>query len=94
MRRAHNVDANQAAIVEALRRVGATVQILSAVGGGCVDLMVGYRNKTYCLEVKQPGKAADLTEDERAWHLFWRGHAAIVTTPESALRAIGVEYQG
>jgi hypothetical protein len=50
MRRAAKVDANQTEIVQALRQIGAVVQSLAAVGNGCPDLLVGYRNRLFLLE--------------------------------------------
>lgn len=85
MRRGHRVDANQAEIVEALRAAGRTVQVISQVGKGCPDLAVGLQGRTFLLEVKVPG--AKLTEDERRWHLAWRGQVAVVTTPQEAIEA-------
>lgn len=89
-----NVDANQADIVEALRRVGALVQHLHTVGGGCPDLLVGYRGKLWLLEVKDGRKVASaraLSESELAWHTRWAGYPVlVVTSPLDALRAIGV----
>ena len=82
------VDQNQREIVEALRAVGAAVQILSDVGHGCPDLLVGYgRSHTnYLLEVKMPG--APLTADEIRWHQNWPGQIAVVHSPEEALMII------
>ena len=88
MRWAAKVDANQAEIVDALRQVGASVLVLSRVGQGCADLAAGIRGETFFLEVKtDKGK---LTPAEREFMDEWRGHYAIVRTPEEALRAIGV----
>ena len=70
MRRAARVDANQAAIVAVLRKLGAFVQPLHTVGGGCPDLLVGYRQRWLVLEVKdgrQPPSKRVLTKDEREW---------------------------
>jgi hypothetical protein len=86
------VDDNQAVIVAALRQVGATVQILSAVGRGCPDLLIGFRSLNTLLEVKDAAKSASrrtLTPDERAWHEQWRGQVTTVTTVDEALIAIG-----
>ena len=88
MRWAAKVDANQAEIVEALRQVGASVLVLSRVGQGCADLAAGIRGETFFLEVKS-GKGK-LTPAEQEFMDKWRGHYAIVRTPEEALRAIGV----
>ena len=88
MRWAAKVDANQAEIVAALRQVGASVLVLSRVGQGCADLAAGIRGMTYFLEVKtDKGK---LTPSEIDFMEMWRGHYAIVRTPDEALRAIGV----
>lgn len=94
MRRAARTDDNQAEIVRALRDVGCSVQPLHAVGAGVPDLLVGRHGTTYLLEVKdgrKPPSARRLTRDEAAWHRNWRGHVEVVTTPEEALRAVGVE---
>jgi len=83
---AKRVDANQPEIVAALRQAGCSVQHLHEVGRGCVDLMVGYRGHTYCLEVKsEKGK---LTPAEAGWHDEWKGHVAIVHTVDEALDVV------
>lgn len=84
---AARVDANQARIVAALRAAGATVQVLSAVGQGCPDLLVGRHGVNYLLECKvEHGK---LTPDEATWHDLWRGDVAIVRDEDDALRVVG-----
>lgn len=93
MRRAAKVDANQADIVRELKRAGADVRSLAAVGEGFPDLAVGFRQRTFLLEVKRPKdkgqRAGILTDDQKLFFAQWRGHAAVVSTPEEALRAIG-----
>lgn len=93
MKKYGKVDANQTAIVSALRAAGATVQSLASVGGGCPDLAVGFRRVTYFLEVKdgrKPPSARELTPDQIAWHTEWNGGPLlVVTSPEEALAAIG-----
>lgn len=85
MRRARKVDANQAAIVAALRAAGRTVEILADVGRGVPDLLVGLRGATFLLEVKMLGER--LTPDQMEWHRRWRGHVAVVRTPQEAIDA-------
>lgn len=91
MRRAAKVDANQVEIVDYLRRNGATVQILSMVGKGCPDLLVGYGGHNWLLECK-PGDACasrqTLTTDEAQWHHGWAGQVAIVLNPTQALEVV------
>lgn len=84
-------DDNQEEIVKALRQTGATVQILSAVGSGCPDLLVGYRGVDYLLEVKdgeKPPSRRRLTPDEAVWHSSWRGWVRVVNSVDEALAAI------
>lgn len=91
MRRAAKVDANQTEIVQALRQIGAVVQSLAAVGNGCPDLLVGYRNRLFLLEVKdgsKPPSAQKLTPDQVEWHRVWQGHVVVVNGVESAIAAI------
>jgi hypothetical protein len=94
MRRAARVDANQPAIVEALRKVGATVQPLHTVGQGCPDLLVGYAGHNHVLELKdgsKPPSRRKLTADELEWHDSWRGRVFVVHDISEALIAIGAQ---
>jgi hypothetical protein len=91
MRRAAKVDANQADIVAALRKIGASVQPLHSVGQGCPDLLVGWRGMNTVLEVKdgkKPPSARKLTTDQVIWHEGWRGQVAVVETVEQAILAV------
>ena len=85
---AAKVDANQKSIVAALRKAGATVQHLHAVGKGCPDLLVGYKCENYLIECKLPGKNPNKLQKE--WHSAWKGNSFIAHTPDAALWAIGV----
>ena len=94
MRRAAKIDANQTAVVSALRAAGATVQSLAAVGAGVPDLLVGFQGKTILIEVKDGAKVPSerrLTPDQLVWHGRGRGGAlSTVDGPEAALRVLGV----
>jgi hypothetical protein len=84
-------DGNQAAIVATLRAAGASVTVTSTVGGGFVDLVVGFKGNTYLLECKNPdGRGRNsLTPVEIEWFKHWRGGpAAVVNSPEEATRVI------
>jgi Holliday junction resolvase len=83
-------DANQKEIVEALRTAGASVFVVSSVGAGLPDLLVGYRGNNFLLEVKNlAGRGERLTPRELEFMDTWRGHVAIVRSPEEALEACG-----
>ena len=90
-------DANQTAMIEALRGIGAFVQSLAAIGCGCPDLLVGYRGKWMLIEAKNgeniPSKRK-LTDDESRWHKSAeRGGAKIIIaeSPEQAVLAVLTE---
>lgn len=96
MRRRARVDENQPEIVEALRKMGATVQHLSAVGQGCPDLLVGYEGLNLLMEIKWPlgtPSQRELTPAQKVWHKKWRGHVAVVTSAAEAVRFLIDEVQ-
>jgi hypothetical protein len=86
MRYAARVDANQAQIVSALRAAGAYVWIISLP----VDLLVGYNNQTYLVEIKD-GPKKGLTRLQQDFFGNWIGGSLHrIDGPEDALRMIGV----
>jgi len=88
MRKRGRVDANQASMVLTLRTCGATVQPLSSLGGGCPDLLVGWRGVNLIFEVKdgkKPRSARALTEPERIWLQQWKGSAWVVESEAEAV---------
>lgn len=93
-------DANQAAIVAALRRCGASVVDLSGVGNGFPDLIVGRRTSlcascgknagpsNLLIEVKdgsKPASARRLTEDQERFHASWKGRIWIVKSQQEII---------
>lgn len=86
-------DDNQTDIVRTLRHVGAYVVSMASIGGGVPDLLVGFRGKTYLLEVKdgdKPKCQQKLTPLEIFFHKEWTGGSlSIVRDKMEALRAIG-----
>ena len=80
------VDANQIAVVEALRQIGASVTLLHRVGYGCPDLLVGLGGKNFLLEVKVA--KGSVRDTQKLWFETWRGQAHIVRTPEEAIRSV------
>ena len=86
MRYAARVDKNQAEIVKVLRDAGAYVWII----GLPVDLLVGYKNTTFLVEIKD-GSKKRLTALQEDFFLNWTGGTlARIDSPEAALRMIGV----
>lgn len=95
-RRAAKVDANQTAIVDALRAVGCSVQSLAEVGAGCPDLLVGIANTNILLEIKDGSRSPSerrFTPAQKRWHTMWNGNAHLVETVEQALAVVGL-YRG
>lgn len=88
--KALRVDANQAAIVSALRAAGATVWII----GRPLDLLVGFNGVTLLIEVKDPKSAygkKGANRNQREFMETWTGGpVCLVDGPEAALRAIAV----
>jgi hypothetical protein len=84
--RANKADANQPAIVKALRKAGCLVQSAGAIGNGFPDLIVSFAGVVTLMEVKVPGKG--LNEAQRIFHAVWAdSRLCVVTTPEEAIRA-------
>ena len=80
------MDANQTAVVSALRAAGAYVWIV----GLPVDLLVGYKGHTFLVEVKD-GPRKRLTALQQDFFDNWSGSTLTrIDGPEAALRMIGV----
>ena len=94
MSRAKRIDDNQRAIVKALRSIpGCTVESLAAVGKGVPDLLVGYKNENFLVELKNPlmpPSKRKLTKAQVRWHQQWGGKVYVVTCHEDALEVIGL----
>jgi len=91
MRTAARVDANQPEIVNALRAIGAYVLHLHQLKN-CCDLLVGFRGRTYLMEIKdpaQPPSKRQLTPGEAKFRDEWKGTPYhIVETIDQALKII------
>ena len=87
--RAAKIDANQNEIVNALRKAGCSVQILSSVGKGCPDILVASPSGFLVLmEIKdgnKPPSARKLTPDQVEFHREWNSEIAIVLDAEQAI---------
>jgi len=86
MRYAARTDANQTEIVMALRKAGAYVWVI----GLPVDLLVGYKDRTFLVEVKTTSKKR-LTSLQADFFNNWSGSTlARIDSVEAALNMIGV----
>lgn len=75
MRRAARIDENQPHIVKGLRRVGASVLIVSQLKN-CFDILVGYNGVNYIIEIKdgeKPSSQRKLTKGELEFKHNWKG---------------------
>lgn len=87
MRTAARVDANQSAIVDALRGMGATVVLTHQMGHGFCDAVIGWRGQTLLAEIKdgsKPPSKRKLTPDQEIFHSWWRGGKVHVLTSVNA----------
>lgn len=73
-------DKNQSDVVDELRKRGFSVQILSGVGQGVPDLLIGKWEINFLVELKSGKKW--MTDDEQVWHAKWKGHAIIASSVE------------
>lgn len=88
---AKRIDANQREIVKGLRICGMSVLVLSSVGKGCPDILVGAFGKNVLMEIKdgkKPPSARKLTEHEEKFAECWKGNVSIVHSLGEALRAV------
>ena len=92
MRRFARIDANQTAVITALRKLGCSVQSLASVGDGCPDILVGWRGRNFLMEVKDGEKAPSdrkLTAAEAHFLATWKGGPAVVVESEQeAINAV------
>lgn len=90
--RARKIDDNQNLIVKQLRKMGASVAITSMIGKGFPDLVIGFRDKNYLIELKDGTKSKsrkELTVDERRFFITWRGQIEICENLDEILKIIG-----
>ncbi len=80
---ANTRDTNESEIVEALEKVGISVERITVP----CDLICGWHGETTLIEVKKDAKAP-LTRDERKFHAGFRGKIRIVWTGPMAIEAV------
>jgi len=85
------VDGNQKQVVQNLRKCGYSVLILSNVGKGCPDLLVGHNGLNLLVELKDPDQPPSkrvLTTDEVKFFETWRGKAIVAENLEDIIKEI------
>lgn len=85
------VDANQKQIVEDLRKVGFSVCVLSSVGKGVPDLLLGRWGRNFLIELKdgaKPKSKQKLTPDEITWHERWKGSVHVCNSFEEIVNKV------
>ncbi len=85
---AKRVDSIQRQITKSLRKLGISVLVLSNVGHGCPDLLLGYAGHNYLVELKC-GKN-ELTSFEKRFFDEWHGQVDIVHNLDEVLQLLGL----
>lgn len=81
---AKKVDQNQSSIVEALRKMGASVVSLHEHGGGVPDLLVGMLRQNYLIEIKT--EKGTFTRDQVDFYEKWRGSVVVLRSVDDAVK--------
>lgn len=84
-------DANQKSITEQLRKCGFSVLVLSMVGHGCPDILIGAKNRNFLIEIKDGQKIPSqrkLTEDEQKFFARWKGQVNVCNSFDEIMEVI------
>jgi hypothetical protein len=82
-------DLNQFEIIQKLRSIGVSVQPLYVVGFGCPDILAGWQNKNFLMEIKtDKGKLDDY---QKKFMENWKGQVAVIHSWEEAFQVIGIK---
>lgn len=93
MRRAARTDDNQQLIVKQLRQLGCSVAITSMIGKGFPDLVIGYKDKNFLVELKDGAKVKSkkgLTMDEAKFFTAWKGQCDKCESLDEICKVIGI----
>lgn len=90
-------DKNQTAIKNALKKIGCKVYVLSNVGEGVPDLLVGYRFVTFLIEVKNKqnwyGKKEAHYQTQKTFRETWNGGIVLTaTSPEQIIDELQKQF--
>jgi hypothetical protein len=79
-------DSNQKQIIKELRAMGASVEISSMIGNGFGDIIVGFNEINYILEIKT--ETGELRDNQVEYHRSWKGTIHTIRSFEEALEII------
>lgn len=86
-------DINQAEIVDKLRLIGASVLILSQVGNGAPDLLVGFCKKNHLFEIKNPDTKYKLSTEQIIFNDKWKGaEVKVIKSWQEAYNHLGITF--
>ena len=94
MRLKARTDYNQKLIVEQLRKLGVSVAVTSMLGKGFPDLVLGYQNKNFLVELKdgaKPKSQKGLTIDEAKFFTAWKGQVDKCENLDEICKIIGIK---
>lgn len=85
---AKRTDFNQREIVSTFRKLGAKVLIMSDLGKGAPDILVGHRKRNWLFEIKDGKKMPSqqkLTPMEEEFHRTWQGQVGIINSVDDVI---------
>lgn len=91
MRRRARVDANQKEIVVKLREFGCSILHTHQLGKGAPDIIIGYNNRNYLIELKDGNKSKSqqkLTPDELEFKSGWKGSYFVCNSYEQIISVL------
>lgn len=75
----NRTDKNQKQIEKVLKQLGASVKSTSQLGNGFPDLIIGYKGKTYLVEIKgENSYGKTLRESQIKFKNSWKGSPIII----------------
>jgi len=84
----HRADLNQPAIIDALKKIGASVYVT----GRPTDLVVGYRGHNFLIDCKRPERSID-TPFQKKFFAEWNGQVRKCHSPQEAIQLVTDSYK-
>ena len=74
--------------------MGATVLDLSQVGGGCPDILIGWRGRNILIEIKNPATGGCLSGKQSDFVDKWRGDVRLITDVQQLIFVLDGKITG